>query len=52
MKLNHQKLQLPVVGATPDMWDSQRLAFKGAQPDRISILEDSIDGGICDVIIY
>ena len=34
------------------MWDSQRLAFKGAQPDRISILEDSIEGGICDVVIY
>lgn len=45
-------LKLPLVGVEPDEWESNEMIFKAYQPDKISILTDTTEGSICDVIIY
>lgn len=47
-----KSLQLPMVGAQLDEWESQKVYFKAMQPDKISILVDTELGGVCDVVIY
>ena len=49
---DEKTLQLPMVGAQLDKWESEKLHFKAQQPDKISILQDVELPGICDVRIY
>lgn len=47
-----QYLELPIVGAKPDEWASQKEHFRSNQPDKISILTNEDFGGVCDVVLY
>jgi len=46
-----QSLELPIVGAKIDEWESSETIFKNYQPDSISILTNTDLGGVCDVVI-
>ena len=46
-----QSLELPIVGAKIDEWESSETIFKNYQPDSISILTNTNLGGVCDVVI-